>query len=149
MYSISKEVAVYLTTDCGITAWFGLEGTCEGHLVQALRCRWCFPSAHSGLFSSGADGKERIARGNIHTEKQQSCSCVGLWMCPRYDLSRRGATFCWANSAGKGRPAFGNNHPQRLRHQGLIQKCQWMGWLQGHDAAPLCGDAGGTRASCR
>ena len=34
-------------------------------------------------------------------------------------------------------------HPQRLRHQGFIRKCQQMGCLQGHDAAPLCGDAGG------
>lgn len=34
-------------------------------------------------------------------------------------------------------------HPQRLQHQGFIRKCQQMGYLQGHDAALLWGDAGG------
>lgn len=34
-------------------------------------------------------------------------------------------------------------HLWRLQHQGFIRKCQQMGCLQGHDAAPLCGDAGG------
>ena len=34
-------------------------------------------------------------------------------------------------------------HPQRLQHQGFVRKCQQMGCLQGHEAAPLCGGAGG------